>query len=120
MTTPLDETFRHNHGFLEVTRTPRSGKTYTQHCDYVTFRALVNMLELFAVTDEAFTLPVILDHVQGHPMTQIAVALAFLKERGIVVPTGVAKTSMVAEGYRAGLYEDAMCEWHALYEEVDP
>lgn len=112
-----NETFQHNHGFLEVHREPRSGKTYLQHCSRSAFVAMVRALEVFAVADEAFTLPLLIDIVQGHPMTQIAVALAFLKERSIVVPAGVAKMSVVGEGYRFGLYEDAMCEWHALAEE---
>ena len=87
---------------------PRHGEPYKHRCPRTTFEQVA-----FAVDeagDEAFTLESLVQR-EDLPFTQVAVALAFLKERGIV-------ETRYRRNYAAtlGAHLDAMTEFHALAE----
>lgn len=104
-----DETFSiDDSGALVRSVIPRRGEPYQHRCPADALKAVA-----YAV-DEA-TSPFNLEdlrHAADVPWTQAAVAFAFLKERGVVVPAG--GRNHAAAGNAA--FEDAMTEYHALRE----
>ncbi len=91
-----------------VTPAPGRGQPYEHRCSKDSFDAIA-----WAV--EEATEPFNLEDMRREadiPWTQAAVAFAFLKERGVVVP--VHGRNHAAAG--SGAYEDALIEWHALRE----
>jgi hypothetical protein len=89
---------------------PRKGQPYEHRCPQEAFAAIAAAAEEtaggFALED--------LRRATQLPWTQVAVAVAFLKERGCVVPTHGRKHAAAS----TSVYEDAMTEYHALHEET--
>jgi len=103
-----DFAVEHDHLVRRVVPAPGRGDPYEHRCSKDSFEAVASAV------DEAAG-PFNLEDLRreaGLPWTQAAVAFAFLKERGVVVP--VHGRSHAAAG--SGAYEDAMIEWHALRE----
>ena len=101
------ETFEVLDGHLVRKVVPRTGEPYLHRCSVTTFEQVAHAID--EVGDGGFTLETI---VAGEdlPFTQVAVALAFLKERGIIV-------TRYRRNYAAthtGVHLDAMTEYHAL------
>jgi len=86
---------------------PARGQPYEHRCPYDALQAVAYEVDSAKVP---FTLST-LQAATGLPFTQVAVALAFFKERGIAVPAG--RRMHIS---RAGAFEDAMVEYHALRE----
>lgn len=102
------ETFSVEAGFLVRSVVPRRGDPYVHRCPAAAFEAIVYAAEEAGA--EGFTNED-LRYKTGIPWSQVAVAVAFLKERGIAVPAG-------RKRHRAnqGAHLDAMTEYHALAE----
>lgn len=88
---------------------PRRGKPYEHRCEKNSFETIAYAIDDLA--GEAFILDGLRLHT-GVPWTQIAVAVAFLKERGCVVPVHGRKHVAATKA----VFEDAMTEFHALRE----
>ncbi len=104
------ETFAVEHDHLVRRVTPARGDSYEHRCERAIFEGVA-----WAV--EEATGPFVLEDLRraagdSVPWTQVAVAFAFLKDRGCVEPV-TGRKSQGAEGFT---YEDAMIEWHALAE----
>ena len=103
------ETFRvDERGHLVCAVIPKRGEPYEHRCEKDIYEATAH------AADEArdpFTLED-LRRAADAPWTQAAVAFAFLKERGVVVPAHARRH--IAAGNAA--FEDAMTEYHALAE----
>ncbi|MCC7390526.1 MAG: hypothetical protein IT431_17375 [Phycisphaerales bacterium] len=95
-------------GALVRSVTPRRGEPYQHRCLAETFQAVAHAIDEAA--GGAFTLEEIVE-AEGLPFSQVATALAFLKERGCVITVG---RRSYAPG--PGVFEDAMTEYHALRE----
>ena len=106
------ETFRvDERGHLVRVVVPKRGEPYEHRCERDTFEAIAHAAD---EAGEPFTLED-LRRAADAPWTQAAVAFAFLKERGVVVPAGGRRHA--AAGSAA--FEDAMTEYHALREKGD-
>ena len=106
--TKRDETFRIDRtGMLVRAVVPRRGKAYEHRCTLETLEAVSHR---FDERGEGDTVETIAEAIDA-PMTQVATALAFLLERGIV-------TVEHRRNYPATIdvYLDAMTEYHALRE----
>ncbi len=104
-----DETFAVEDGALVRRVVPRKGRPYEHRCPQDAYEAAA-----YAIAE----LPAdfVLEDVRRAAeitWTQAAVALAFLKKRGCVVPVHGRKHAAAA----TTVFEDAMTEYHALYEE---
>ena len=75
------ETFEVENDHLIRKVVPRRGEPYTHRCQRKTFEQVAHAID--EAGDEAFTLELLVQ-CEDLPFTQVAVALAFLKERGIV------------------------------------
>jgi len=88
----------------------RRGKPYVHRCTAAAFEAVAlavgEAAALFTLEDLAAA--------TGLPFTQVNVAFAFLKERGVVAPAGYKRHK--AAGGGGGAHLDAMTEYHALRE----
>lgn len=104
-----DETFTVEDGVLVRRVVPRKGQPYEHRCPQEAFEAIA------AAAEEAAGGFVLEDlrRTTQLPWTQVAVAVAFLKERGCVVPAGGRQHAAAS----TCVYEDAMIEYHALHEE---
>ncbi len=108
-TTKRDETFRiDRNGMLVRSVAPRRGRAYEHRCTLDTLKAVGHRFDEHGEGDTVETIAEAIDA----PMTQVATALAFLLERGIV-------TVEHRQNYPATIdvYLDAMTEYHALREE---
>lgn len=115
MTAPRDESFSIEEGFLVRRVTPRRGEPYQHTCTEQVYKDTAYAIEQrgaasFNGEDLVASL--------GAPNTQVFTALAYLKERGCIVP-------LHGRAHRAAtdfVYEDALIEWHALREKwrADP
>ena len=87
---------------------PRWGERYEHRCPRKAFEQVAFAID--EAGDEAFTLELLVQR-EDLPFTQVAVALAFLKERGIV-------ETRYRRNYAAapGVHPDAMTEFYALAE----
>lgn len=101
------ETFRVDDGMLVRAANPGNGKPYEHRCPLATFEQIGHAID--ALAGAAFTLESLHDGL-NLPWTQIAVAFAFMKERGCVAPAGQRRHKAAS----AGVHLDAMIEWHAL------
>ena len=102
-----NETFEVRDGFLIREVVPRRGDPYTHRCSLATFKHVVHAIDELGGGD--FTLETLVAD-EDLPFTQVAVALAFLKERGII-------DTRFRRNYAAthiGVHLDAMTEYHAL------
>lgn len=95
---------------------PRRGKPYVHMCTKQVYDDVAYAIEQMG--NAAFTLEDIRDGVGGGdeskmpPWSQVAVAIAFLKERSCIVPARERK-HVAASDF---VYEDALIEYHALRE----
>lgn len=106
---PRDESFTvDREGALVRSVVPRRGRPYQHRCLPETLQAVAHTIDIAA--GGAFTIEGIVE-AEGLPFTQVATAVAFMKERGCVITEG-------RRIYAAGrcLYEDAMIEYHAQRE----
>ena len=87
---------------------PRHGEPYKHRCPKASFEQVAHAVDELA--SEGFTLESLVKH-EDLPFTQVAVALAFLKERGIV-GTRYRRNYAVTDG----AHLDAMTEYFALAE----
>jgi hypothetical protein len=105
-TSPRAETFEVSDGHLICTVVPRRGRPYRHRCTRATFEQVAHAID--EAGERAFTLETLVQ-AEDLPFTQVAVALAFLKERGIV-ETRYRRNY----GASSGVHLDAMTEFHAL------
>ena len=108
---PSVETFEIERDHLVRRVVPRRGTPYEHRCPRSAF-------EEIAHAAEEMRTGITLDRIQaatGLPFTQIAVAIAFMKERGCLAPEH-GRTHAAPEG----LHLDAMTEFQALREEPRP
>ena len=118
MTQQLDETFVVDaaHGVLLRRVVPRRGKPYEHTCTKQTYDDVAYAIEQMG--NAAFTMEDIRakagggDEANMPPWSQVAVAIAFLKERSCIVPARERK-HVAASDF---VYEDALIEYHALRE----
>jgi len=114
----LEETFAVDgpSGHLLRYVVPRRGKPYVHSCSRVIYEEAAYAIDRLDAAP--FTLESIVEKMSGcdqskaPPLTQVAVALAFLKERGCVVPTRGRRHVAATDD----VYLDAMIEYHALRE----
>ena len=109
-TTKRDETFRiDRNGMLVRAVVPRRGRPYEHRCPLDTLEAVCHRFDEHGEGDTVETIAEAIDA----PMTQVATALAFLLERGIV-------TVEHRRNYPATIdvHLDAMTEYHALREKM--
>ena len=95
---------------VEPTRTDRGQQPYRHSCSKATFERICHDVE--ALNGARFSGQAI-GEAGDYPLSQLATALAFLEERGIIEQSGrtrIAQTDSV--------YLDGMTEFHALYEET--
>ena len=87
---------------------PRRGEPYEHRCPRASFEQVAHAVD--ELGNETFTLESLVQH-EGLPFTHVAVALAFLKERGIV-------ETRYRRNYTAtqSAHLDAMTEFYALAE----
>jgi hypothetical protein len=106
--TPKDETFAVEDGHLIRRVVPRRGDPYEHRCPRASFEQVAHASEELGA--DGFTLETLVQH-EDLPFTQVAVALAFLKERGIV-------ETRYRRNYAAtdSVHLDAMTEFYALAE----
>lgn len=109
MTSERAESFAIEDGFLVRRVTPRRGRPYEHSCSEQFFKDVAYAIEQLGAT--AFNGESIRAAIDA-PFTQVAVAMAFLKERGCIVPARERKHRAAGDG----VYEDALIEWHALRE----
>lgn len=95
-------------GMLVRSVVPTRGEPYEHRCRPETYEALAHAIDEAA--DRGCTIEE-LAASEGVPMTQVAVAIAFLKERGCISVEG--RRSYPATG---SVHLDAMVEFHALRE----
>jgi len=102
------ETFEVFDGHLVRKGVPRRGRPYEHRCPLTSFEQIAHAAE--ELDEDGFTLETIAEH-EGLPWTQAAVALAFLRERGIL-------DVRYRRNYAAtaSVHLDAMTEYHALAE----
>ena len=108
MTATRDETFTMLDGHLVRAVAPARGKPYRHRCPLASFERVAHAID--ETGGDGFTLETLVEH-EDLPFTQVAVALAFMKERGCV-------TTRYRRSYAAtdGVHLDAMTEYHALAE----
>lgn len=105
-----DEAFTIEAGCLRRFVMPQRGDPYVHACTRDVF------VEVLHTIDERHMLPFVYEeiaHACGHPFSQVATAIAFLKERSIIVPTWPRKHVAAGEC----VYLDGMVEWWALTED---
>ena len=85
----------------------RDGRGYTQHCTLDVLQQVALLVE--ARGEAGITTNELWDLLPDLPCTQLAIALAFLKEHG-----GVETTGRRTYAASATLYEDAMTEYYYL------
>jgi hypothetical protein len=107
-----DVRFEATDGHLVRTVTFPDGRTYAHRCPLATFELVAHIVDEAPAEGDGITLEAL---ARGHDLafTQVNVALEFLKERGVLVTRH--RRSYPAS---ATAFEDAMCEYHALREEV--
>lgn len=106
------ERFTVERGNLTRRVTPVSGDPYTHRCP-------LDSYEEVAFTIDEIGEPITIDRIRDHsglPYTRVAVALAFMHERGCIV--GTHGSRRVAPGNRNGVHLDAMLEVSALREKA--
>ena len=110
--TQRTETFEVIDDHLARKVVPRRGKPYEHRCPRRSFEQVAHAIE--EAGDGVFTLELLVER-EELPFTQVAVALAFLKERGIVETRY--RRNYAATG---GVHLDAMTEYCALASSPSP
>lgn len=89
---------------------PRRGQPYQHICEKSTFEEVCHAIDKLSNDHVPFVgEDVVAD--TGLPSSQVFTALAFLKERCSIVPSGYGRTHETASD---DVYLDGMVEWHAL------
>ena len=103
-----DETFTVLDGHLVRSVVPARGKPYEHRCPRESFEIIAHAVDEFG--EVGFTLETLVER-EALPFTQVAVALAFLKERGVI-------ETRYRRNYAAtdSVHLDAMTEFYALAE----
>ena len=101
-------------GALVRSVVPVRGEPYQHRCDKAVFEAVAHLAQ---EARQPFTIEDLHGAANAVPgtnatWTQVAVAYAFLRERGILVPAGRRRHAVAG----ADAYLDAMTEYHALRE----
>ena len=104
---PLNESFRVEGGALIRSVIPKRGAPYEHACTERVYKDAAYAVEQFGA--RAFTGEEVRAAIDA-PFSQVAVAMAFLKERGCIVPAR-GRRHVAATDYT---YEDALIEYHAL------
>lgn len=108
ITTHDRESFEVEEGHLVRRVTPRRGQPYAHRCTKATYEQVAWAID--ALGDERFTLQSLMK-AEDLPSSQVATALAFLRERSII---DVRYRKHYAT--TASVHLDAMTEYHALAE----
>jgi hypothetical protein len=106
MTTQRDETFEVLDDHLIRKVVPRTGQPYEHRCPVAALDRVAQAID--ELGDAGFTLESLFCREQL-PWTQVAVAIAFLKERGIIDARHRRNYATTT-----GVHLDAMTEYHAL------
>lgn len=104
-----DETFTVEHDQLIRSVIPDRGKPYEHSCDLATYKLTLREI------DDLHCQPFVYEGMvalTGAPATRVATAIAFLKERSIIVPTRNRQHRASSDH----IFLDGMCEWSALAE----
>ena len=112
-TQPIDgpnETFSVRESVLTRSVVPKRGTPYQHTCDQDVFEKVA--LAIDELVGASFTYEEIRQSIDA-PFTQVAVAIAFLRERGLI-ETAQRRRSVAASA--DDTYLGAMIEWHALRE----
>jgi len=109
MTIDRDESFAIEDDGLIRRVTPRRGEPYEHACTEQVYKDVAWAIEQLGAA--TFTGEEIRDRLDA-PNTQVFTTLAFLKERGCIVPARERRRRAASDF----VYEDAMIEWHALRE----
>ena len=99
--------FRMVHGVLVRTATLPDGRSYQHTCTLESFADAARFIEEHG--REGVTTNMLWGQLDDVPCTQATVALEFLKDRGCVEVER--RRCWPASGC---VFEDALCEWHAL------
>jgi hypothetical protein len=105
-----NETFSITENVLVRSVVPKRGKPYDHTCDLDIYEAVAHTID--ELEGATFTYEEIRQKVDG-PFTQVAVAIAFLRERGLIEP---AQRRRSVAASKDDVYLGAMIEWHALRE----
>lgn len=106
-----NETFSVREGVLTRSVVPKRGVPYTHTCDQDVYEQVA--LAIDELVGASFTYEEIRQIIDA-PFTQVAVAIALLRERGLI-ETAQRRRSVAASA--DDTYLGAMIEWHALREE---
>jgi len=109
MTAERDETYSIQDGVLFRRVVPRRGTPYEHTCTERVYKDVAYAIEQLGT--RSFTGEDIRDATDA-PFSQVFTALAFLKERGCIVPAHGRRHHAASDV----VYEDALIEWHALRE----
>ena len=109
MTAERIESFAVEEGALIRRISPTRGAAYEHACTEQVYKNVARAIEQLGAA--TFTGEMIRDSIDG-PHSQVMTAMAFLKERGCIVPARERKH----RGASDFVYEDALIEWHALRE----
>ncbi|MBX3356682.1 MAG: hypothetical protein KF724_13385 [Phycisphaeraceae bacterium] len=111
-----EETFNIPFDSLVRRVVPRKGAPYEHTCSKRVYEYVALAIDHQA--GAPFTGESIRDYIMSipdngdAPFTQVMVAMAFLKERGCIVPADKRRHHAASDW----VYEDALIEWHALRE----
>jgi len=105
----LNESFAVENDLLVRRVVPKRGKPYEHTCTKQVYENVAWAIEQLGA--RSFTGEDIRDAIDA-PFTQVAVAIAFLKDRGSIVPARERKHQAAGDF----VYEDALIEYHALRE----
>ena len=111
-----EETFNIPFEMLVRRVVPRKGTPYEHTCSMRVYEYVALAIEHQA--GAPFTAESIRDYIMSipdngdAPLSQVAVAMAFLKERGCIVPADKRRHHAASNW----VHEDALVEWHALRE----
>lgn len=109
-----EETFTVQEDVLtrSVTPAPGRGDPYQHTCDLEVYEAVAHAID--ELNGASFTYEEVRQRINA-PFTQVSVAIAFLKERGCIVPAQ-RRRSVAATDH---VHLDAMIEWHARREKPE-
>lgn len=102
-----DERFTVQENILTRRVRPARGTPYAHTCDLDIFENVAHTID--ELKGASFTVEIIRAATNA-PWSQVAVAIAFLKERGCIAPTQRRQHAASTES----VHLDAMVEWHAL------
>ena len=102
--------FKADGNYLERYAVPKHGNPYTHRCPRRSFEQITHAID--ELGDRTFTLES-LAAAEGLPKTQVATALAFLKDIGVIRVLGHTKRAAVD-----CVHLEAMVEYYALAEKA--